>query len=1771
MNSFVLDGAVNRKRRVARQGSSTHRGIDPSRKKIRKTEYDDETTTQCDLRLHVGESTVNQSTSMVHTHCSGGGGDSVKAIETDKESRYSNADFTRAKAFLYLKFKKINPANINKALEEHLKRFDKDGTQLKKIFEQCYDLTKGSVKMSEAMMKQLETNSFTVHLTDVSSRIGDRLFNNSCKEVVKKTVKRNNITKDKKLMPPSLKKRIDDKISILFGNFNLKNDKKILYSNPIFHTVPENDISHDNTCRITKSYSIRTTQNDSIKKTKISKPNANCIVRENNISCINNPVNDDRKIKIPQLKIDGIVQNTEKSVLEIDHNAKDLALETNIGTGEIVVPQLRIDETIQKTKELALEIVDDDDVEEIKSPRLIIDETNESIEESELNISEEITVTQLNMDKCVNNVKDSALEIASDGEEMIPQIRIDETIQNAKELALEIVDDDDVGKIMSPRLIIDETIESIEKSELNISEEITVTQLNMDKCVNNVKDSALEIAGDGEEMIPQIRIDETIQNSKELALEIVDDDDVGEIMSPRLIIDKTIESIEKSELNISEEITVTQLNMDKCVNNVKDSALEIAGDGEEMIPQIRIDETIQNAKELALEIVEDDDVGEIKSPWLIIDETIESIEESELNISEEITVTQLNMDKCVNNVKDSALEIAGDGEEMIPQIRIDETIQNAKELALEIVEDDDVGEIMSPRLIIDETVESIEESELNISEEITVTQLNMDKCVNNVKDSALEIAGDGEEMIPQIRIDETIQNSKELALEIVDDDDVGEIMSPRLIMDGNIENTKSSAFETNIDVINEIENTNDINQQSKILKHFINIVLKIGRLIDPEDEIFKNSIIKDLATYFLNDDFLSKVDILFNTTESDLVGELIVKLLDMFNDSQFNMAPFSGCLISVFREIALKSSIPPCRMKLKLIVFLDAIKKYIRVHDYGLYRSWFLPSMFFDWCFFVAYIFMNTNKDFIIDLNKKSIIKNATLYYNMVKQSRYVFINQGSKPKKTLKKSGIFELTRIDDLLEIDDVHTKKSDNQVIPNISVNILFKKPKHNKLKIKNENENCIETINLTTMAGDEEKECPTPVNYNIYVNPKYNFSNSFLKPLDFWFGSDVTELRNQLNATISNKSNESSNVVQNNTTNVDNNIQPIANNFVSGGTCVKNKSRKRKKSTQVESPRVYFTVANNPKQFNLTFGSSVVTQSSSSSRDPQNTSLLTIPQTASQSRDPQITNLSKVSPSSRSSTNLQNTSCLEIPQSSKSSKAPRKTRSPKNLRKLSSSTIPQNEGLLTIPQNSYSMTVSQNSSSLTFPQYTNSSTVPTNRSSYSNNNLTNTQYQETFQTVIRQNPYSSTVPQNTSLLTIPQNPYSPTVHENSCSLTMPQYSSSSTVSHNASLLTIPQNPHSPTVHQNSSSLTFPQRSRSSAVSQRPRSLAVPQCPTLLTMLQNPHSPIAPQNSSSLTFPQYSSSLTVPSNQSSYYNNILSNTQYPESLQTVIPQNPYSPTVHQNSSSLTMPQHLSPYYNNFSSNHTQIPIGFRKDSSISNTTQTSKSKSTSLPVNNDLQSSITTKPPDSSNKWPENLYHQSSTMNALCSMMANTYSSNASNTSNVNKNPCFGNSCRHYAHYTPYTGFIQSHKQSLYNENIPFTTSQHSNAPTCITNHMEPISRDVAENTQTIEASINNAYIQQLNDKYNNINHGSSLVNQNNLQTPEYNSQVSPDLPDARLPNMPNLQDSNTRNKTCMAANCTNISCFRCETCTAAFYCSIQCQTTDLHYHKNECQRF
>ncbi|XP_026822895.1 uncharacterized protein LOC113560956 isoform X2 [Rhopalosiphum maidis] len=1553
MNTFVRDGAVNRRKRF-RQSFSTH-NTEQEKKKIHKT-HGDGTKAQSDFALSTFRPNFDESTA-----------DQSTVVATQKESRYQNSEFMRSKAFLYLNYKKINSGNVNKSLKEYLKQYDGNETHLRRIFEQCYDVSKGSVEKSKAMMKQIETNAHVRLdlLPNSFSGVRSRLPMSSCK-VVQKTVKKCDNKKYKKKLSLLLKQRIDDKNLILFGKYNSKKDKKILYGKTIIPVIiPKIDENYDtaspvsehfeseNNCyRITKSCSLYSKQNNSLRVTKVSKPSSDRIVPRNSISCKNNLIRCYGKIIVPQLKMDVSAYNSQESMLKIVHDVE-----------KIMIPQIKIDETVQDAQGSALK-------------------TNIVVEEI-----------------------------------MIPQLKIDKTVQDAESFAL----------------------------KTNIVEEIMIPQLKIDKTVQDAESFALKTNIVEEIMIPQLKIDKTIQDAQGSALKtnIV----VEEIMIPQLKIDKTVQDAESFALktNIVEEIMIPQLKIDKTIQDTEGSALKIVHDVEKiMIPPIKMDKIVQNAKESALKT----------------------------NIVEEVMIPQLKMDGIVQNSNEFSLKTNIDvGRNIIPQLKTYGIVQNVKEAALKI------------------------------DENSTVPQLPMDECVKNVKDSALEIVTDCEEIIiPQLKMEGNNENTKIYASDT--NIDVGEII--------DLESEKYIITSNTIDSqVNKIENvnTNDMNQQSEILNYDVNIVIKIGNLIDPEDKVFKNSIVKDLATYFLNDDFLHKVHALWKTTESDLVGELVVKLLTMFNDIEYNMALFSGCLISIFREIARKSSIPPCKIKLKLIMFLDAIKKYIKFHDYELWRNWFLPSMFFDWCFIVAYTFMNTDNDFMIDLNKKSIIINATTYYKMVKQCKYFFINQDSKPIKSLKKKGIFELTRIDDLLEIDDLHSVQSDNTVIPNTSINISSTEPKHKKPKI----DDCIETINHTVQESLEEV-CPTPVNPRIYVNPKYNISNSFIKTLN-WFNSDVTELRNKLNAVIFNECIDSSIVVQNN---VDDNILPLDDKLGSVVTSETNKPIKRKKScTQVESPRVFFTIANDPKEFNITCGSSMVTQNPSSSAVPQNANLSKVPQ---------------------------NSSSLPICQSS------------------STSPICRNSSLS--PQNSSLSTILANNPKELYITYDSS--------------------------VVTQNPSSPTVPQNASLSKVPQNLSSSTILANNLKEFNITYSSSK-VLRNSRSSKVPRNSSSSTVLPYGSSTTILQNSSFSVapinlnqhynniLSNNTQFTATLE--TVITRTSN--SSTVPQNSGSSSVSQNSSLSTVPKNICPCYNNHLINTQFPETMQTVIPQTLNSSTVSQN---------LSSYYNNISSNYTHISNSNQNSLSISNVTQTSNSRSTHLPVDINAQSSITTLPPVSLNKWPSNFYQQSTTTNSQhlkavntwpsnlyhqstatnsqplkaantwpsnlyqqstatnvqTPKATNTFQTNLTNTKNVYKNPCHDPSC--CAHFKLYTDSAPSYLQSPYKENIPLTTThpQLSNACTYSTNNIQPISREVVGRTAASVTSINNAYTQKLNEKYNNYNYGNSLVNHYGLQSSEHNHQ-------------------------CMAANCTNISCFRCDSCMAAFYCGTQCQKSDWHYHKNECRRF
>lgn len=186
---------------------------------------------------------------------------------------------------------------------------------------------------------------------------------------------------------------------------------------------------------------------------------------------------------------------------------------------------------------------------------------------------------------------------------------------------------------------------------------------------------------------------------------------------------------------------------------------------------------------------------------------------------------------------------------------------------------------------------------------------------------------------------------------------------------------------------------------------------KIRTIINTDDEVFGHRIINELASCLLFDNFLFNFDRLWNTTQSKSVEDLIVTLVEKFDNTIHNMAYLSSCLICIFREITKKSTFPAVEMKFKLTVFVDVVRKYINHIDYAMWKSWFLCDMFLDWCFFVASIFIPKNN--FVRVEKQYLI-NVTEYFEMVRNYRYIFSNNSISEETPKPASGIFEPTKSD-------------------------------------------------------------------------------------------------------------------------------------------------------------------------------------------------------------------------------------------------------------------------------------------------------------------------------------------------------------------------------------------------------------------------------------------------------------------------------------------------------------------------------------------------------------------------------------------------------------------------------------------------------------------------------------------------------------------------------------------------------------------------------------
>ncbi|VVC40123.1 Hypothetical protein CINCED_3A000960 [Cinara cedri] len=188
---------------------------------------------------------------------------------------------------------------------------------------------------------------------------------------------------------------------------------------------------------------------------------------------------------------------------------------------------------------------------------------------------------------------------------------------------------------------------------------------------------------------------------------------------------------------------------------------------------------------------------------------------------------------------------------------------------------------------------------------------------------------------------------------------------------------------------------------------------EIRTIIDTNDEVFDHEIINDLTSAFLTNGFLFNFDRLCNTTQSKSIENLIVTLVDKFDNTKHNIAYLSSCLVCVFRNIAKKCSFPAVEMKFKLTVFIDVVRRYINRIDNEMWKSWFLCDMFLDWFFIVASVFIPTEN--FIRVEEQSLIDNATEYFGKVKNYRYVYFGHSAVTKKLPKPTdGIFELTKSD-------------------------------------------------------------------------------------------------------------------------------------------------------------------------------------------------------------------------------------------------------------------------------------------------------------------------------------------------------------------------------------------------------------------------------------------------------------------------------------------------------------------------------------------------------------------------------------------------------------------------------------------------------------------------------------------------------------------------------------------------------------------------------------
>ncbi|XP_050535197.1 uncharacterized protein LOC126902205 isoform X2 [Daktulosphaira vitifoliae] len=223
----------------------------------------------------------------------------------------------------------------------------------------------------------------------------------------------------------------------------------------------------------------------------------------------------------------------------------------------------------------------------------------------------------------------------------------------------------------------------------------------------------------------------------------------------------------------------------------------------------------------------------------------------------------------------------------------------------------------------------------------------------------------------------------------------------------------------------------------------------------------EESTIKLIAHLFIDDDFLYKCDanpsITWNTSKSQMVGELITNLILKFCSMDNNMIYLSSCFMRIFRKIVDNQPYTLDIIRYRFSMFKNCIQKLVKFIDKAFYKQWLLNKYYEDWLYVVDYILKDNHSmlSLLVIQNKmvtssvNQYIMNAREYFFIAKIHRYSFEFKNTKSNiKSSVSIATFDYKKnLDPKVPLNNSHKKLDQvlvtkkQELFPKISVKPEF----------------------------------------------------------------------------------------------------------------------------------------------------------------------------------------------------------------------------------------------------------------------------------------------------------------------------------------------------------------------------------------------------------------------------------------------------------------------------------------------------------------------------------------------------------------------------------------------------------------------------------------------------------------------------------------------------------------------------------------------------------